>query len=282
MEYQKISLDNYVQTGEGGTSLTYDNKDGRTLVKLFAPSYGKESAEREFLVNQRVYASGIPTPQPIRLVTDGTRYGAEYELIPNKRSFARIISEHPEQLEPLTLRFTHLARQVHQTPANTSLFPDMRELVRFHIGRYEALPQELKNRLFALLDTLPAPATCLHGDLHVGNVITDGTRDVWIDVGDFAYGCPEWDLGMMYYAFHAMTDERALGIFHLSAETLRKHWDLFARAYWNTEDAAEIAAHERALAPFIALKLSFMVSKLHNGKGEVSQPFLYALNAYLQ
>jgi len=32
----------------------------------------------------------------------------EYELVPGKRSFARIISQEPEQLEPLSLRFARL------------------------------------------------------------------------------------------------------------------------------------------------------------------------------
>lgn len=282
MEYQKINLDNYVQTGEGGTALTYSNKAGNTLVKLFSPGMGAENAAREFRVNQVVYRLGIPTPAPLRLVTDGERYGAEYELIPEKRSFTRIISEEPEQLEPLTLRFARLARELHQTPADTAILPDMRELVRYHIGRYEALPEELKERLLAKLATIPTQAACLHGDLHIGNIITDGTRDLWIDVGDFAYGCPEWDLGMMYFAFQSMSEARAQSIFHLSTETLKKHWALFARAYWNTEDAAEITARERALAPYIALKLAAMVSKLHNGKGPVSEPFLKAISAYLR
>lgn len=282
MEYQKINLDNYVQTGEGGTALTYNSKAGGTLVKLFSPSMGAETAAREFLVNLEVHRLGVPTPEPLRLVTDGERYGAEYELIPGKRSFTRIISEEPEQLEPLTLRFARLARQLHQTPANTEILPDVRELVRYHINRYKALSEELKARLLAKLDTIPSQAVCLHGDLHIGNIITDGTRDLWIDVGDFAYGCPEWDLGMMCFAFHTMSEARAQSIFHLSVETLKKHWALFARAYWNTEDPEELAARQGALAPYIALKLAALVSKLSNGEGPVSEPFLQAVNAYLR
>ncbi len=282
MEYQKINLDNYVQTGEGGTALTYSNKAGNTLVKLFSPGMGAENAAREFRVNQVVYRLGVPTPAPLRLVTDGERYGAEYELIPEKRSFTRIISEEPEQLEPLTLRFARLARQLHQTPADTAILPDMRELVRYHISRFEGLPQDLKDRLLARLDSIPASAVCLHGDLHIGNIITDGTRDLWIDVGDFAYGCPEWDLGMMYYADHFMSEERAQSIFHVGMDTLKKHWALFAREYWSGEPAAEIAAHEKTLYPFIALKITFLVSKLHDGKGSVSEPLLNMINAYLR
>lgn len=282
MGYQLINLNDYFQTGEGGTALTYNNKNGRTLAKLFTPGYGAESAEREFRVNQVVYAMGIPTPEPVRLVTDGTRYGAEYELIPNKRSFTRIISQEPEQLEPLSIRFARLARELHQKPADTGRLPDMRELVRYHISRFEGLPQDLKDRLLVRLDSIPASAVCLHGDLHIGNIITDGTRDLWIDVGDFAYGCPEWDLGMMYYADHFMSEERAQSIFHVGMDTLKKHWALFAREYWSGEPAAEIAAHEKTLYPFIALKITFLVSKLHDGKGSVSEPLLNMINAYLR
>ena len=281
MDYQKINLDDYVQTGEGGTALTYSKKDGRTLVKLFMPGFGAQTAEREFLVNLVVFRSGLPTPEPIRLVTDGTRYGAEYELVANKRSFTRIISEEPEQLEPLSVRFARLARELHRTPADTRQLPDMRELVRANITRYEKLPQPVKERLLSVLDTLPSSATSLHGDLHIGNIITDGTRDLWIDVGDFAYGCPEWDLCMMYYAEHFMSEERAQSIFHLDMNTLKAHWDFFARAYWNTESAEEIAAHERTFAPFIALKLTALVSKIHDGKGAVSEPLLNMIDRLL-
>lgn len=282
MEYQRINLDDYFQTGEGGTSLTYNNKNGRTLVKLFTPGIGAQTAEREFLVNQIVYRLGVLTPEPLRLVTDGERYGAEYELIPTKRSFTRIISEEPDQLVPLSLRFAQLARNLHATAVDTEQLPDMRVLVKDYISRLEALPQELKNRMLARLETLPAPATCLHGDLHIGNIITDGTRDLWIDVGEFAYGCPEWDLSMMYYAEHFVSEERAQSIFHVNLDTLKAHWDLFARAYWNTDSQEELDAHVQALRPFIALKLTAMISKLSGGKGMVPEPILKLIDGFLR
>ena len=92
-DMEKINLDDYIQTGEGGTALTYNHKDGKTLAKLFMPSMAADNAVREFRINQVVYESGLPTPKPIRLITDGTRFGAEYELIHPKRSFTRIISQ---------------------------------------------------------------------------------------------------------------------------------------------------------------------------------------------
>jgi len=280
-EIERINLDDYVQTGEGGTALTYNHKDGRTLAKLFMPSIAADNAAREFRINQVVYESGLPTPQPIRLITDGVRFGAEYELIAPKRSFTRIISQEPDQLVPLTERFARLAKRIHQTPADTTRLPDMRELVREWIDRLEQFPDELKRRFHRFIDTVPSTPTCLHGDLHIGNIITDGQRDLWIDVGDFAYGVPEWDLGMMYYSSHFLSPERADNIFHLDNDTLRAHWDVFAPVYYGTDSKDALDAEVEKLQPFIATKMAFIISKMSDGKHAFKGPLLQLFDKYL-
>lgn len=281
MKYEKINLEDYFQTGEGGTALTYNHKDGNTLAKLFMPGVAAETAEREFHINQVVYESGLPTPKPIRLITDGTRYGTEYELILNKRSYTRIISQEPDKLEPLSKRFAVLARQIHQTPADTDKLPDMRELVRAELLKFDTLPIEYKDRMLAFLDSCPAPKTCLHGDLHIGNIITDGQRDLWIDVGDFAWGTPEWDLGMIYYITHYLSPERTRSIYHLDTETFRRHWDYFAPAYYGTDNLEELSAIERSLYPYIATKLAYIIGKLGHGAKGVSEPMMHMFGLFL-
>ena len=280
-EAQRIDLNDYVQTGEGGTALTYNHKDGKTLAKLFLAGIAAENAIREFRTSQVVYESGLPTPKPIRLITDGTRYGAEYELIQPKRSFTRIISQEPNQLVPLSQRFAMLAKHIHQTPADTTRLPDMRELAGTWIDRLADFPDELKRRFHRFIDTVPSTPTCLHGDLHIGNIITDGSRDLWIDVGDFAYGVPEWDLGMMYYSSHFLRPERADNIFHLDNDTLRAHWDAFAKVYYGTDSKEAQDAEVRKLQPFIATKIALIISKLSDGKHAFSGPLLQLFDKYL-
>ena len=279
--YERIDLNDYVQTGEGGTALTYNHKDGKTLAKLFIPSVTADNAIREFRTGQVVYDLGLPTPKPIRLITDGERFGAEYELIQHKRSFTRIISQEPDQLVPLSERFAVLAKQIHQTPADTTRLPDMRELAGIWIDRLTDFPDELKRRFHRFLDTVPSTPTCLHGDLHIGNIITDGQRDLWIDVGDFAYGVAQWDLGMMYYSSHFLSPERADNIFHLDNDTLRAHWDAFATAYFGTDSQEALDAEVRKLHPFIATKMAFFISKLTDGKHPFSGPLLQIFDKYL-
>ena len=280
-EVQIIDLNDYVQTGEGGTALAYTRKDGKTLAKLFIPSVAADNAAREFHINQVVYQSGLPTPKPIRLITDGTRFGAEYELIMPKRSFTRIISQEPDKLVPLSERFAVLAKQIHQTPADTTRLPDIRDMVSGWIAKISNLTDNLKARIDRFLDTVPSTPTCLHGDLHIGNIITDGNREYWIDVGDFAYGTPEWDLGMMYYSANFLSAERADNIFHLDTDTLKAHWTAFAKAYYGTDSQELLDAEVQKLQPYIYVMMAFLVSKLCDGKRPLSEIIIQYLDKAL-
>ncbi len=64
-EAQRIDLNDYVQTGEGGTSLTYAHKTRPTMSKLFNLANEDDMAEREFLLSPPIHskptgASSLP------------------------------------------------------------------------------------------------------------------------------------------------------------------------------------------------------------------------------
>ena len=145
--YETIDLNDYVQTGEGGTALTYTHKTRPTMAKLFNPGNEAELAEKEFLTARAVFEMGIPTPEPLQLVTDGQRRGVEYELISNKRSFTRIISQEPERLEEISLAFARMARELHAIKADTSRFTSIKEtLRRFYQEKGDRVTEEYKAR----------------------------------------------------------------------------------------------------------------------------------------
>lgn len=265
---EQINLEDYFQSGEGGQALTYTRKDGSAMAKMFEHGLGSETVEREFRISKAVYDAGIPCPRPIRLVTDGQRFGAEYEVIANKRSYTRIISEEPEQLEPLTLKFARLGKQLHSMPANAGVFPDMKEVIRPWIEKSTCISEPLRARLLTTLDGIPSPKTCLHGDFHIGNIITNGEKDYWIDLGDFAYGAPEWDLAMNFYLANFIPSQYMDQLFHLDSATFRRHWDLLVKTYYGIQTQEEQRDKEKNLLKFTALKYAFNVCKRHNGQGE--------------
>ena len=232
--YKQINLNDYVQTGEGGTSLTYTHKSRPALAKLFNPGREAEQAEHEFLMAQAVFQMGIPTPQPLQLITDGKRQGVEYELIAHKRSLTRIISEEPNRLEDVSLTFARMARQLHATKADTKRLPSVKDALRRFDQQKDLVSQEYKERALNFLDKAPDADTCVHGDMHIGNVITDGQRS------DF--------------------------LLHITPETLKAHWDIFLPAYLGTTDSAAIDDYTKQLMPFYAVRVPYMLDVLTQGR----------------
>ena len=266
LSYETIDINDYIQSGEGGTALSYRHKTQNTLAKLYKPGFEAERAISEFLTARTVYEMGIPTPEPIRLVTDGERYGAEYAFIPGKRSFTRIISEEPGRLEEISLEFARLTRELHSFKADTSRLRSYKQTLQNFYQEMDLVPADYKERALKFLEPLPDTPTCLHGDLQIGNIITDGTRTLWIDVGEFSYGLPEWDLGVMWTVCHNMRAELARFLFHVEPETLTKHWDIFLPAYLGTSDQQTLETYSRRLLPFYAVKVPYVYDMAYHGR----------------
>ena len=255
---QTINLADYTQTGEGGTALTYTHKDGLSLAKLYKPGFQADKARAEFLTARAVYDLDIPSPKPFRLITDGQRSGAEYELIKNKRSYTRIISQEPERLEEISLKFARMARLLHATPADTTQLESYRQRIERFYREKNRVPDDYKQLALKFLETVPDTPRCVHGDLHIGNIITDGERDLWIDVGEFAYGAPEWDLALLWTMCHNMPDDRVQHIFHITHDQMMAHWDIFFPAYLATSNEQAIQEATRRLMPYYAAKVPYI------------------------
>ena len=263
-EIQRINLDDYIQTGEGGTALTYTHKDGFSLAKLYNPGFEADRAKAEFLTARAVFELGIPSPEPFRLITDGQRSGAEYELIKNKRSYTRIISQEPERLEEISLKFARMAKELHAKQADTTRLQSYKQRIANFYHEKDMVPEDYKQRVLQFLDTVPDTPRCLHGDLHIGNIITDGQRDLWIDLGEFAYGVPEWDLALLWTMCHNMPGDRVEHIFHISHETMMAHWDIFFPAYLGTSAPQAIHEATQRLLPYYAAKVPYIFHMVFN------------------
>lgn len=263
-EIQRINLDDYIQIGEGGTALTYTHKDSLSLAKLYNPGFEADRAKAEFLTARAVFELGIPSPEPFRLITDGERSGAEYELIKNKRSYTRIISQEPERLEKISLKFARMAKELHAMQADTTRLHSYKQKMERFYHEKNMVPEDYKQRALQFLDTVPDTPRCLHGDLHIGNIITDGQRDLWIDLGEFAYGVPEWDLALLWTMCHNMPGDRVEHIFHITHDTMMAHWDIFFPAYLGTSDPQAIHEATQRLLPYYAAKVPYIFHMVFN------------------
>ena len=121
----KINLNDYVRTGEGANGASFNHKtDPSIMMKLYFRNY--EAAALELELAKKVYALGIPTPEPGDLVTDGERVGIRFRRLIGKRSYSRACGDEPERAEEYGAEFARLSKKLH------SVHVDIGGQSRFH------------------------------------------------------------------------------------------------------------------------------------------------------
>jgi uncharacterized protein (TIGR02172 family) len=261
---QSIDINDYVESGGGYDAVSYNHRNGKTMIKMYSEEHNNNGMpQREITVSKAVLDMGFITPRPLRMVTDGSRIGNEYERISPKKSFARAISDQPETFETFAHTFAAMCRQLHTTPCDTETFPSIAEFYRKVVKDNTYLSEERKRKLYAFIDRVPEVHTCTHGDLHIGNVITDGTKNYWIDLSDFSWGNPKFDLAMWYIVANANPDEVTQKLYHISNDMMRNVWIIFARDYFGVTTDAELDEVEKELIPFAILRMLFFIN--HTG-----------------
>jgi uncharacterized protein (TIGR02172 family) len=206
----------------------------------------------EMILARKVYATGIPTPEPGDFVTDGTRYGIRFRRIRDKVSYARAVGNHPEEVARYAEEFALLCRQLHATHVDTDAFECVKDRYAAQLAENPFFTAVEKDRLLRFIQDAPDVDTALHGDLQFGNIIFAGDKRYFIDLGDFGYGCPLFDVGMVYCTAFISEPGFVREAFHMEPETAVRFWQAFAPAYFGTDrPLREIEAEVR---PFAGLK----------------------------
>ena len=240
-----IDMADYVESGDGYTAISYNHKDGKRMMKLYAEYMPASVPERELSMSWAIMDLGIRIPKAYRLVTDGRRVGVEFERILGKRSFARAISH-----------------KLHATPCNTEVFPSVKDHFHAVIDASKDLNDAEKARCHAFVAAAPEATTCLHGDMHIGNIITSEGVDYWIDLGDFRYGHPYFDIGMLYFVcISNPSDEIAHRLFHISHAQMLQVWEAFVRYYFGPD--VDLAEADRTIAPYASLLMIHFANREH-------------------
>lgn len=256
-----LDMNDYAQSGDGYTSITYNHKDGRTMIKLYSDFAPSSVPGRELKVSSVLTEMGLRIPRAYRLVTDGSRIGVEFERIDPKRSFARAISEEPERLEYYAVEFAKMAKQLHETPCRTDVFPAAKDVFKSYVHAANEFNDDEKVKILAFIDSVPDVTTCLHGDLHIGNIITNEVENYWIDLADFRYGDPLFDIGMLYFVCNRCSDEMSLRLYHIHDYQMKEVWRIFAREYFGVNTAEELEKLNLKAAKFAALMMVYFSTR---------------------
>jgi uncharacterized protein (TIGR02172 family) len=264
MEPILIDLNDYVRTGEGANGASYNHKtDPSLMLKMYFRIF--EAARHELEMAQKVYAAGIPTPKPGDLVTDGEKIGILFHRIEGKKSYARACGDNPERTEEYAREFAQLCKHLHATHLDTTQFRNIKDHLYALLETNPFFTDSQKEKIHAFIAAAPDADTAIHGDLQFGNGIfveQDGNRTPYfIDLGDFCYGYPMFDIGMVYLTCKLNDEEWSQVQFHMSNATAARFWDAFSLEYFGPD--ADLKAIEEEVKIYAGLKTLIIERDTH-------------------
>lgn len=253
MEALKISLNDYVLSGGGANGKSYDHKtDPSVMLKLYFPGKIQQPLD-EMLLARKVYAAGIPTPEPGEyVVTEDGRYGIRFKRILGKKSYARAIGDNPDNVQQYAQDFAQMCIKLHQVHIDTAEFENVKERYYRLLEENPFFTKAEKDKIAKFISDVPDEDTAVHGDLQFGNAIFVGNERYFIDLGDFCYGNHLFDVAMVYLC-SCISDEAFIQeAFHMPKSVSRRFWDYFVPAYFgpgvSVKEASEL------LDPYAGLK----------------------------
>lgn len=272
MDIARIDLADYRQSGSGANGASYDCiADSSVMLKLYNTDYPTDTIFSELEVARKVYEMGVPSPEPGELVTDGERIGIRFRRITGKRSFSRMLADEPERYDEFAREFARCCLKLHATECPAGIFPDAKPQFQKLLEADVYLSLEQKAQASAFLNRIPDDSTALHGDMHIGNLIStlpygaplSKPHDIYfIDLGYFARGCPLLDLGMMRCICVTSDDEFRQKEMHIDAAMGAKVWASFVDEYFGGRLSVEEA--DALIIPYQALKC-FLIEYNLNG-----------------
>ena len=264
MEPIKIDLNDYERTGEGANGASYNHKtDPSIMMKLYFRNF--EAAKLELELAQKVYNAGIPTPEPGDLVEADGKMGIRFRRIDGKKSYSRACGDNPEKAEEYGREFAQLCKRLHATHVDTSQFENVKDRLYKMLEENPFFTDAEKDKLCAFIAAQPDTDTAIHGDLQFSNGIfveKDGKRTPYfIDLGDFCYGYPLFDVGMVYLCCCLNDESWTMEQYHMSNAVARRFWNAFSAEYFGPDaDPAEV---EQMILPYAGLKVLIIERDTH-------------------
>lgn len=253
MEAIKIHLSDYVLSGGGANGESFDHKtDPSVMLKLYFPGKIQQPLD-EMMLARKVYAMGIPTPEPGEyVVTDDGRYGIRFKRIIGKKSYSRATGDEPEKVGEFAADFARMCLQLHSTKVDTSAFENVKDRYYRLLAENPFFTKEEKDKIARFIADTPDEDTAVHGDLQYSNAIFTGDKRYFIDLGDFCWGNHLFDVGMVYLCC-CLSDEAFIQeTFHMPKSLSTRFWEEFAPVYFGAGRSLKDITEE--ISPYAGLK----------------------------
>ena len=240
--YRNVSVDGCEVIGQGANGKVYRISDD-IIVKVYFNPEALPEIHRERELARTAFVLGIPTAIPYDVVRVGDGYGSVFELL-DATSFAKLLIRGEKPLDEVAGMSVDLLKLIHGTEVDPSTMPSMKEtaldwanFLRDH------LPEDLAQKLCALVDAVPEDNHMMHGDYHIKNVMLQNGEVLLIDMDTLCHGHPIFELGSMFNAykgFSALDHSVVESFIGIPYETATEFWEKSLRLYLDGADDEKV------------------------------------------
>ena len=113
------------------------------------------------------------------------------------------------------------------------------------------LPQDVGEKLVALVRAIPETDNMLHGDYHIKNIMQQNGENLLIDMDTLAMGHPIFEFAAIYLAyvgFSCIDPNNVKAFLGIPREQADMFWKATLRYYFETEDGARLQEIENKAA----------------------------------
>ena len=245
--YRIISVDGCEVIGQGANGKIY-RIDNDTIVKVFLNADALDEIQRQRELARTAFVLGVPTAIPFDVVRiESGGFGSVFELL-NATSYAKLLIKEEKSLDEVAEMSVNMLKLIHSKVVKPDSMPDMKAVaLDWAVFLKDYLPEELFNKLYALIDAIPTDLHMMHGDYHIKNVMYQNGESLLIDMDTLCYGNPIFELASIYNAYvgyGAIDHSRIKDFLGIDFEESSAFWRKSLELYLGTTDEAVLQSVE--------------------------------------
>lgn len=247
--YRVVSVEGCEVIGEGFNGKVY-RIDKDNVVKTYKNADALAEIQHEREVARLALILGVPTAISYDVVRVGDSYGSVFELL-NAKSFAKILAKEPERIDFCVEEYVKMLKKIHGITVPAGKLPSIKETTVKKVDRMAGLlPDDLGEKLSAMVKAIPESDRMIHGDLHTKNIVLAGDEVLLIDMDTLSVGDPIFEFLHMYCAYVGYSEynpEIVRDFQGFSPEVARTFWRKTLMAYFGSDDDKVIDAVEEKI-----------------------------------
>lgn len=228
------------------------------VLKLFYGWFELEDIEYEVRIARAIHASGLPVPGVGDLIQVNKRNAIVYQRL-DGNTMLKNMTRKPWNFLKYARRVAELHFEIH-TCAIQADIPSQRQKLVSKIRHAEDLPKHLREKIMAVLETMPDDHKLCHGDYHPNNILMTAQDEIVIDWIAASNGNPLADVARTtVILLGAAETQQIQGL--LEKTLVRMFHSAYIRHYFKLSPGGE-AEYDRWLPIVAAARLSENISEV--------------------